>query len=97
MDAIVAAQSCGDDQSHEFLIFRRDGSFQISIVIDVVETLDQVIVGLVDFRIQPRSGFKEAAGDFTFVGDLLFAVAVCGLFAFCGLGKTLAEEEERVM
>jgi hypothetical protein len=63
IDAVIAAQARGDDQAHEFLVLRRNCAFQVCVVVDVVEALDQEVVGLVNIRIQARAGLEKTARD----------------------------------
>ena len=81
-DAIVAAQAGRGDESHQLFRLGRERTFQIRIVIDVVETLHQEIAGLVDIGVEARAGFDEAARDLALVGDVLLGEKIRGLFAF---------------
>ncbi len=69
------------DQSHQ--LFRSSGQFalKIGVVVDVVETLHQKVVRLLDVYIEPRTGLDEAARNLTLLGHLLFGEEVSGFFS----------------
>lgn len=54
-NAIFAAQARRRDQPHQFFRFCWEHTFQVGIVIEVVEALDQKVTGLLDIDIQART------------------------------------------
>ena len=83
-NAIVAAQHSRGGQPHQFLHLRRDRAVEIGVVVNVVEALDQKVVGLGDVSVEAGAGVNEAAGKFAFVSDLLLCVLKYGLFSVAG-------------
>jgi hypothetical protein len=84
LDAIVTTESCGHHEPHEFLEFGRNGALQIGVVIDVVETLYEEVVGLLDGSVEPRSGLEKSACNLAFVRYLLIRVQIGRFFTFDG-------------
>src|SRR5208283_5158833 len=62
VDAVVATQAGGGDQSHQFLVFCWQSAFQIGVVIQVVKALDEEVVGFVDVVVQTVSAVQKTAG-----------------------------------
>jgi hypothetical protein len=50
-------------------------------VIEVVEALDQEVVGFVHVFVQPGASIQKMPGESTFFGDVLFREEVGWLFA----------------
>ena len=71
-NAIVAAQSMRMRPGPSTLWSSRAVPFQIGVVVDVVEALDQKIIRLVDVRIEALTSLDETAREFTLVGDIFF-------------------------
>lgn len=86
-NAVVTAQDRRGNEPHEFFGLGRERAFEIGIVVDVIEALDEEIVGLVDIGVEPGAGVEEAAGDFALVGDLLLGKKIRRLFALRALGR----------
>ena len=86
-NAVVATEDRGRNQSHQLFRLGRQRAFQIRVVIDVVKTFDEEIVGLLDVRVEALARIKKAAGGFALVGHVFFSEEVSGLFPL--LSRTL--------
>ena len=84
VDAVIAAQPRRDHQPHEFLIFCWNRPFQVGVVIDIVEALDQIIVCGVDDGVEFSTSVDELPSSGTSLGDFVFRIEVGGLFAIAG-------------
>jgi hypothetical protein len=78
VDAVVAAQT-------------RQCAFEISVVVDVIEAVDEKIVGLVDVLVQQSASVEEAAGQFAFVGYLFVGKNVSRFATLAHDGSRLGE------
>src|ERR1035437_1748863 len=81
VDAVVATQTGGGNQPHQFFVFRRQSAFQVGVVIQVVEALDEEVVGFVDVFIQTRAVVQKTPGEFTFFSNLLLGKEIARFFA----------------
>src|SRR5580658_10695120 len=64
VDAIVATQTGGSNQPHQFLVFRGQRAFEVGVVVEVVEAFDEEVVGLVNILIQTSAGVEKTPGEF---------------------------------
>ncbi len=80
IDAVVTSQTRGRNQSHQLFILRGQRTFQVGIVVQVVEALYQKIVGFIDILVKARAGVQEMPGDFAFFRNLLFGVEIGWFF-----------------
>jgi hypothetical protein len=76
VDAVVTAERGGDRKSHHLLEPGRSCAFEVRVVVDVVEALDQVVIGGFDVLVEFATRAGELARDLAFVGDLLFGEEV---------------------
>ncbi len=83
VDAVVTAQAGRGHQSHEFFGLRGQRAFHVGVVVEIVETLDEVIVGLVDVGVQAIAGFEKASSEFALFGDLFFRKEIVRFLAVC--------------
>ena len=81
INAIVTAQPGRYNQPHQLLVLRWNGSLQIRVVIDVVKTLHQKVVGLLDIHIQPRARRQKAPGYLAFLRNLFLSELIGGFFS----------------
>jgi hypothetical protein len=82
VDAVVAAQDGRSRKSHELFEFCRNQAFKVGVVVDVVEALNKIIVGLVDVGVEAVAGIDETARDFALVGNLFLGENVGWFFSF---------------
>lgn len=80
-NAIVAAQGCGCGKAHQLFGFRWQSTFQIGVVVDVVEALDQEIIRLIDARVEALPSVQELAREFALLGDVSLGEQVRGFLA----------------
>jgi hypothetical protein len=81
-NAIVTAQARGGYQAHQLFRLGGQHTFQIRVVVDVIETLHQKIVGLVNVDVEPRACLDEPSSDLALLGNILFGEQVGRFFAF---------------
>ncbi len=84
VDAVVTTQTGGGDQSHQLFVLRGQSAFEVGVVIQVIETLDEEVVGLVHIFVEAGARVQKVAGNFAFFGNLLFGECVGWLFALSG-------------
>ncbi len=78
-------------ESHQLFILRWNRAFQIGVVVEVVEALDEEVVGLIDIGIQASARIQKPARDLALIGNLFLGEKVSRLSAFGIHGKRLAE------
>ena len=91
VDAVVTAQSGGDDQSHQLFVLRGNRAFEICVVVDVVDALDEVVVGGIDVVVEALACGDEFARDGALCGGIFFGEEEGGFSAVGWHERRVAE------
>jgi hypothetical protein len=76
LDAVVAAQTGRRNEPHQLFVFRRNSTFEIGIVIQIVEAFDEEVIGFVDVFVPPSALVDKMPGECTLVSSLFLGKQV---------------------